>query len=79
MVEAGCCHVACRPLPAPPPTAPQDCLRFQLCEGRLDLLESDYVKRLNPSFLDTLSTFNSVPVFLAQVTQELFSGVTRSV
>mgnify|MGYP001097899253 CR=1 FL=1 len=43
----------------------------------LQLLETDFVKRMPKSVLDYLHRLNSIPAFLAQVTQTLFENQTH--
>jgi hypothetical protein len=56
----------------------QDCIRFQLIDGRLDLIETEFVKGLSGSILPYLTTFHSIPAFLATVTLDLFGRTTQA-
>lgn len=56
----------------------EDCIRFQLIDGRLDLIETEFVKGLSGSILPYLTTFHSIPAFLATVTLDLFGRTTQA-
>lgn len=55
---------------------PEDCLMFQLRGDSPELLDTDFISRLEPHLLQQLERSNSVPAFLASVTLELFENQT---
>ncbi len=58
---------------------PDDSLLFQWCGAsgdRLDLLDTDFARKLDPLVLQNLTQYNSVPQFLSAVTNELFESQT---
>ncbi|KAM3567435.1 hypothetical protein VYU27_010420, partial [Nannochloropsis oceanica] len=55
----------------------EDCLLFQWRGETLEMLETAFTKhKLRASLLDTLRRYNSLPLFLAGITQELFETST---
>ncbi|KAJ1426629.1 mitotic checkpoint protein-domain-containing protein [Ochromonadaceae sp. CCMP2298] len=55
---------------------PEDCLLFQLRGDAPELMDTQFAATLDPRLLDQLRTSNSVPLFLATVTQEMFEAQT---
>jgi hypothetical protein len=53
-----------------------DYLHFTLVGDTLDLLESDYAKRLDPKNFAYLTMYKSFPAFLGQLTLDLFDKQT---
>lgn len=49
---------------------------FQLQGEDPELLYSEFAESLDPSVMSYLSTYNSVPAFLASVTLQLFENQT---
>jgi mitotic spindle assembly checkpoint protein MAD1 len=55
---------------------PDDSLLFQWKGETLELMETPFAGKLNPKLFAYLSSCNSVPAFLANVTLELFDNQT---
>jgi len=55
---------------------PDDSLLFQWKGSTLELIETEFAKKLDPRLFTMLSVSNSVPAFLSNVTLELFESQT---
>ena len=49
---------------------------FSMSDGKLDLMETDYIREVNPFIMSALATNKSIPLFLANITSELFEKST---
>lgn len=56
--------------------SPEDDLLFQWREDNLELLETPFVSKIDPKLFTYLTSCNSVPAFLANLTSELFESQT---
>jgi hypothetical protein len=55
---------------------PDDSIEFQMNGSKLDMIDTPFVKNLNPVLIHMLKKNNSVPSFLSSVTLELFENQT---
>jgi hypothetical protein len=55
---------------------PDDSLLFQWRDNALELMETPFATKLDQKLFDYLSTCNSVPAFLSNVTMDLFDNQT---
>lgn len=54
-----------------------DFLEFFDTGTKLEVMETDYCKRLDKQILECLEKFNSIPAFLSEITLDLFNKQTR--
>ena len=54
----------------------QDFLRFEISQGDVSLIQTEYCKRMDQRAFDALQKTNSIPVFLATLTEMLFEKST---
>lgn len=57
-------------------SSPEDDLLFLINEESPELLETQFTKTIDPTSMVYLTNFNSVPVFLSTITQQLFENQT---